>query len=96
MNDERRTRKPVRAWRGGVKVLVAAAILALLGAAPGEGATPSCPADCNGDGVVDVIDLLDVLGSWGPCPGCAADINGDDVVDVSDALAVLAEWGPCP
>lgn len=26
-----------------------------------------CPGDTNGDDVVDVIDLLALLGSWGPC-----------------------------
>ncbi len=30
--------------------------------------TPPCPSDLNGDGVVDVIDLLQVLGDWGECP----------------------------
>lgn len=37
--------------------------------------------DINGDGVVDVVDLLMMLSSWGPCPeppdACAADCNGD-------------------
>ncbi len=27
-----------------------------------------CPADINGDGVVDVHDLLGLLAYWGPCP----------------------------
>jgi hypothetical protein len=27
-----------------------------------------CPADINGDGTVDVLDLLDLLDAWGPCP----------------------------
>ncbi len=47
--------------------------------------------DCNG--VVDVLDLLAVLGVWGPCDGCVEDLNGDGEVDVLDLLAVLAEWG---
>jgi hypothetical protein len=25
------------------------------------------PADINGDGIVDVLDLSEVLGAWGPC-----------------------------
>lgn len=25
------------------------------------------PADVNGDGVVNVVDLLELLGAWGPC-----------------------------
>lgn len=55
----------------------------------------ACPADLNGDGVVDVSDLLELLGAWGPCPGCNADINSDGVVDVSDLLILLGEWGDC-
>jgi hypothetical protein len=52
----------------------------------------SVPGDVNGDGVVDVLDLLEVLAAWGPCPGCPADINGDGVVNVLDLLEVLANW----
>ncbi len=51
------------------------------------------PADVNGDGAVDVLDLLAVLGAWGPCPDCPEDINDDGTVDVLDLLAVLANWG---
>jgi len=53
-----------------------------------------CPADINGDGVVDVLDLLEVLSGWGGSG--PADVNGDGVVDVLDLLEVLAAWGPCP
>jgi hypothetical protein len=56
---------------------------------------PTCPADVNGDGVVDVLDLLEVIANWGACPGCASDVNGDGIVDVLDLLAVIAAWGPC-
>jgi hypothetical protein len=55
--------------------------------------TPTCPADLNGDGVVDVDDLLIVLGAWGT-PG--GDVNGDTTTDVDDLLIVLGAWGPCP
>ena len=53
----------------------------------------SCPADITGDGVVDVLDLLEVLSQWGGSG--SADITGDGVVDVLDLLEVLAAWGPC-
>ncbi len=49
----------------------------------------------NGDGFVNVTDLLAVLGAWGPCPGCPEDINADGFVNVTDLLAVLSAWGPC-
>jgi len=48
--------------------------------------------DINGDGIVNVDDLLLVLGAWGPNPGHPADINGDGVVNVEDLLIVLANW----
>ena len=54
-----------------------------------------CPADINGDGVVDVLDLLAVLEAWGETGAVPADITGDGVVDVLDLLEVLAAWGPC-
>jgi hypothetical protein len=54
-----------------------------------------CP-DLNGDGDVDVLDLLILLDAWGACPGCAADLNGDGDVDVLDLLLLLDAWGPCP
>lgn len=52
--------------------------------------------DLNGDGVVDVSDLLMLLAQWGTCPlseNCPADLNGDGAVDVSDLLILLANWG---
>lgn len=53
------------------------------------------PGDLNGDGVVDVSDLLLLFAAWGECPqgSCAADLNGDGFVDVSDLLLLLANWG---
>jgi hypothetical protein len=59
-------------------------------------AATECVGDLNGDGEVDVLDLLQLLDSWGPCPGCDADLNGDDEVDVLDLLILLDAWGPCP
>ena len=52
-----------------------------------------CPADITGDGTVDVLDLLQVLGQWGAAG--SADITGDGIVDVLDLLQVLGAWGPC-
>jgi len=57
-----------------------------------KGGTP-CPADVTGDGVVDVLDLLQVLSQWGGSG--SADITGDGIVDVLDLIAVLSAWGPC-
>jgi predicted outer membrane repeat protein len=54
----------------------------------------ACPADVNADGVVDVTDLLTVLGAWG-APGGLADVNDDGIIDVEDLLEVLSAWGAC-
>ncbi|MCZ6836049.1 MAG: hypothetical protein O7G85_09775 [Planctomycetota bacterium] len=57
----------------------------------------SCPADTNGDRVINVEDLLLVLAGWGPCPDpCDGDMNDVEVIDVEDLLNVLAVWGMCP
>jgi hypothetical protein len=57
---------------------------------------PTCPADFNGDGVVNVGDLLILFDAWGSCPGCPEDLNGDDVVNVADLLILFDAWGNCP
>lgn len=51
--------------------------------------------DVNLDGVVDISDMMAVLGAWGVCEStaCTADLNGDGVVDISDMMEVLANWG---
>lgn len=56
--------------------------------------SPDCPADINADSVVDVVDLLEVVGSWGET-NVPSDINGDGIVNVSDLLLVVDAWGPC-
>ena len=55
-------------------------------------ADASIPGDVNGDGVVNVEDLLLLLAAWGPCEGCPEDINGDGVVNVEDLLTLLGNW----
>jgi hypothetical protein len=57
----------------------------------GEAAEP-CPEDVNGDGVVDVGDLLAVIDSWGDCDNCSADVDGSGSVGADDLLAVIARW----
>ena len=54
----------------------------------------SCTGDINGDSIVDVTDLLEVVGAWGNTGG-PADVNGDGIVNVADVLAVVEAWGPC-
>jgi hypothetical protein len=50
------------------------------------------PGDANGDGVVDVQDITEVIVNWGPCAGCGADLDGSGVVDVQDLVEVVTNW----
>ena len=52
-----------------------------------------CPGDIDGDGSVDVTDVLITIGNWGGSG--EGDINGDGTVDVSDILLLVGAWGPC-
>lgn len=61
---------------------------------------PPVPADITGDGLVNVDDLLAVIGAWGSCSplpaSCDADIapapDGDGQVDVDDLLDLINNW----
>ena len=61
----------------------------------------TCTADVDGDSVVAVGDVLEIIGSWGDCGdgtyrpiGDIAPLpNGDCCVDVADILAVIGAWG---
>jgi hypothetical protein len=51
------------------------------------------PGDLNGDGVVEVNDLLILIAGWGACSGeCPGDLSGDGIVNVSDILLLLSFW----
>lgn len=50
--------------------------------------------DFNGDGVVDISDILDLLGQLGCMEDCGdADLNGDGVVNIWDLLVILGLFG---
>ena len=51
-----------------------------------------CNADLDGSGVVDVVDMLDLLAAWGTPDG---DLTGDGDTDVVDLLELLSAWGAC-
>ena len=50
------------------------------------------PGDVNGDGTVNVTDLLLVIGAWGSCADCDEDLNFDGEVNISDLLLILSYW----
>lgn len=53
------------------------------------------PLDIHPDGVVDAMDLAEILGHWGPCDPArtAADANLDGAVDATDLALILTGWG---
>tara|TARA_X000001036_G_scaffold20057_1_gene16831 strand:+ start:3949 stop:5517 length:1569 start_codon:yes stop_codon:yes gene_type:complete len=49
--------------------------------------------DANGDGLVNVADILAVVDAWGACGfSCSEDLNSDGSVNVVDLLAVIGAW----
>ena len=55
-----------------------------------DGDMPSSPLDLNGDGMVDLGDMILLLAQWGPCPGCPADFDQSGYVDLFDLLSILS------
>jgi hypothetical protein len=57
-----------------------------------------CPNDLNGNGIIEVGDILILLGDFGcMTPPCIGDVNGDGITSVADALLMLAQFGDsCP
>ena len=55
---------------------------------------PDCPADLNGDGIVNGADLTILLSEWGQS-GVPGDIDGSGAVDGADLTILLGEWGDC-
>ncbi|HBE10897.1 MAG TPA: hypothetical protein DCY76_00535, partial [Flavobacteriales bacterium] len=59
-----------------------------------EGNPLSCPEDINGNGTVEVSDVLLLLSDFGCTSDCTgADIDGDGAVSVADILLLLAAFG---
>jgi hypothetical protein len=54
-----------------------------------------CPWDLNGDGVVNGLDLIELIESFGPCEGCPDELNGDGVVNGRDVAELARHFGPC-
>ena len=48
--------------------------------------------DLDGDGDVDIADILLLIAGWGGDGSGGADLDGDGDVDVADMLILLANW----
>ncbi len=81
---------PIDAINPGFEGLLGAGRLDV--AASIKASPPQNPADLDGDGSVDGVDLTIVLAAWGPCNNCPADIDGNGMVDGVDLTEVLAGW----
>ena len=56
-------------------------------------AEPSLVGDVNGDGVVNILDLVTVAGALGHTGQIDADVNGDGVVNILDLVTVAGALG---
>ena len=57
---------------------------------------PECPADLDGNRVIDTADGGLLLLDFGSCAGCPADLDGNSSVDTADLSLLLLEFGDCP
>ncbi len=81
---------------GGCNVYAANIIID--GVVKGE-VTPIGEVTCQGniandDGLVNIHDLLFLIGAWGT-NNQDADMNGDVVVNIHDLLILIGDWGTC-
>ena len=61
--------------------------------APSPAGPPQLPADVNGDGEVNIQDLVTVAAALGQTGENSADVNGDGEVNIQDLVAVAAALG---
>jgi hypothetical protein len=52
---------------------------------------PGMDGDTNCDRLVNIDDLLTVIGSWGP-GASLGDLNNDGITDLTDLLIVIDTW----
>jgi hypothetical protein len=49
----------------------------------------------DGDGAINIGDLLFIITHWGATGNHSADVTFDGSVGIADLLAVIAAWGAC-
>ena len=80
--------------RTSIQICILSLVALIIGVA-----APRVNAQCTGDvipsGIIDGVDLAQILSSWGPCTNCPADIDSDGAVTGLDLGQLLAGWGPC-
>jgi hypothetical protein len=54
-----------------------------------------CEGDVDGDGTVNIDDIIAVILAWGDTGTSPADLNGDSVVNALDFAIVLTAYGTC-
>lgn len=54
-----------------------------------------CEGDVDGDGTVNIDDVIAVIVAWGDLGPNPADLNGNGIVDGSDFALVLSAYGTC-
>ena len=54
-----------------------------------------CTGDINGDGVVEVNDVMILIMEWGSTTSTLCDLNQDGVVEVNDLIILISAWGQC-
>ncbi|RLS65052.1 MAG: hypothetical protein DWH96_01915 [Planctomycetota bacterium] len=54
---------------------------------------PPCPADLDGNAIVDAADLATLLSYWGGSG--TGDLNASGTIDAADLTIILNAWGPC-
>jgi hypothetical protein len=70
--------------------------LDLSGSGTGVPIDDPCPADFNGDGTVNVLDVVSFITNWN-AGGPGSDFNGDGNVNILDVVGFITVWnGGCP
>jgi hypothetical protein len=54
-----------------------------------------CAGDVDGDGTVNVDDVVAVILAWGDTGPNAADLDGDQLVGAADLSLILTYYGSC-
>jgi hypothetical protein len=62
----------------------------------GTACAPGCPGDTDGNGAVDIDDIVNVVLDFGTDgSGNGGDVDGSGVVDIDDVVLVVLSFGTC-